>query len=306
MNLTVVDVAEDELFSEADFRGLAGIEKLSLLALPSKEPLDGSVYRSLPPETTHLITRLVDRLGVRELDVLSNLQYVGLAFAGWWDKYFDTSALKRAKVAVSNNPHYAPNAVVEAILACVLFEYRDLSSISLGPLHQSTPVGRELRGRRFGVIGRGNIGRLVAATAEALGMDVVTFSRRDAQDNARSDLIASSDIIGLFVPKSAGPVLLREDFSLMKRDTIIVNASGHENIEVSGLEAFLRAHSSARYVYLAMPEDCHFDKLKVLSNAKLYPLFAGNTLEARQRRKDFTLLALRQYLQDGETSYRVI
>ena len=41
-----------------------------------------------------------------------------------------------------------------------------------------TPVGRELHGKTMGIVGLGHVGRHVAAIAKAIGMRVISWSRR--------------------------------------------------------------------------------------------------------------------------------
>lgn len=309
MKLTIVDINGDALFSKADFEGLSQFRDISYLELPSSEPLDGSIFRSLPKDTTHVVTRLADRLGSEELVHLKDLEYVGLAYTGWWDKYFDASLIREKQVTVTNNPEYAPNAVAEAIFACVLEEYRGLKGLRLGDPEQHSPIGRELRGRSFGVIGMGHIGRAVASTAAALGMRVLSYSKNlpsGAHAVERAELIKNSDVVGIFVPKSAGIVIGPPDFHEMKPDTFIVNPSGHENLDTDALSHYLRANTAATYAYLAMPESNYFQRLSGLANARLFPLFASNTGEARQRRKLVTLKNLREYIEGQTLQNRVI
>jgi glycerate dehydrogenase len=309
MKLAVADIQNDAMFREADFEGLGQFHEIKFLKFPSREPLDGSVFRSFPADTTHVVTRLADRLGSEELAHLKCLQYVGLAYTGWWDKYFDVAAVRERGVTVTNNPEYAPNAVAEAIFACVLEEYRGLRGLRLGDPEQQSPIGRELRGRTFGIIGMGHIGQAVASTATALGMRVISASRDlppCVHAVERAELFRGSDVLGVFVPKSAGAVIGRAEFVQMRQDALIVNPSGHENLATDALESYLKENPGATYSYLAMPESEYFQRLSELANARLYPLFTGSTHEARQRRKVVTLKNLREYAEGQVLRNRVI
>ena len=309
MKITVADIGGDELFNAGDFVRFVQREDLALLSLQQSELLDGSVFRALPSDTTHLVTRITDQLGPSELLHLPQLRYVGLAYAGWWDKYFDSSALRARNVTVTNNPHYAPRAVAECVFACILTEFRKLDQLRLGDAHQKVPSGRELHGRTFGILGMGNIGRTVAQIAQGLGMRVQTLPHRSTEgvnSRLRAEFFKNCDVLGIFVPKSAGTILRAADFASLKNDIYLVNPSGHELIDSDALQEFLASNPASTYAYLAMPELEYFQRFAAIANAKLFPLFAGNTLEARQRRKDITLANLQEYLAGGPLKNRVI
>lgn len=103
MKVVVVDIQDAPLFEKTDFIRMPEITDLTLLQLPRIEPLDGSIFRALPKDTTHLIMRLADRLGQQELQHLHKLEYLGLAFTGWWDKYFDADSIKKRGLIVTIN-----------------------------------------------------------------------------------------------------------------------------------------------------------------------------------------------------------
>jgi lactate dehydrogenase-like 2-hydroxyacid dehydrogenase len=305
MKLVILDIKGDTLFDEADFSEFSQFENIQISLLASDEPLDGSIYRSIPSNTTHVISRLVDRLGKDELDCLPCLQYVGLAFSGWWDKYFDAGLLKARSVTVTNNSRYALHAVSEAVFASLFAEYRHLTELHFGNENFTVPLGREVWGRNFAIIGNGNIGQRVVSTALALGMNT-SIVRKDDSLESRTSKLSDSDIVGIFVPKSSGEVLTQADFLNLKNDVVIINPSGYENIDTKGLYAFLESNPDARYVYLAMPQSEYFERFSKLKNARLYPLFSNNTIESRNRRKEHSINNLQEYLRTGFSEQKVI
>ncbi len=152
MRLTILDKATDSVFSieELDYQSVMPVTHLRE-DLP--ENLDGSIYSRAPVDTTHLITWYVDRLGETELMQLPSLKYVGLAFTGWWDKYFDLEALRARNIVVANNSTYATNAVAEAVIATLFSHYRHLSLMPRGVVASEVLPGRELAALTLGVVG---------------------------------------------------------------------------------------------------------------------------------------------------------
>jgi len=89
----------------------------------------------------------------------------------------------------------------------------------------------ELRGKTFGIIGLGNIGRKVAAIAEAFGAEVVYYStsgKNSDQPYKRlelDELLSTSDIVSIHAPlnERTENLLGREQFSLMKPTAFLIN-----------------------------------------------------------------------------------
>lgn len=93
-----------------------------------------------------------------------------------------------------------------------------------------------LEGDRLGIMGLGSIGKRVAKIGQALGMDVVAWSQNLSDEKAaaagvrrveKNELLATSKIVSLHLVLSdrtrrlMGPT----EFSLMRRDSVLVNTS---------------------------------------------------------------------------------
>ncbi len=97
-------------------------------------------------------------------------------------------------------------------------------------------VGRELAGKRLGVVGLGKIGSQVARVCRAIGMDVAAWSPTLTPERAAAvgavgqdldTLLAESDVITVHLrltPTSRG-ILTREKLALMKPDALFVNTA---------------------------------------------------------------------------------
>ena len=91
----------------------------------------------------------------------------------------------------------------------------------------------QLRGKRWGIIGMGNIGREVARLAEAFGCEVVYYStsgvERDEVYNKLSlnDLLNSSDVISIHCPlnERTHNLIDAEELAMMKKSAILINVA---------------------------------------------------------------------------------
>ena len=91
----------------------------------------------------------------------------------------------------------------------------------------------QLRGKRWGIIGMGNIGREVARLAEAFGCEVAYYStsgvERDEVYNKLSlnDLLNSSDVISIHCPLNdrTHNLIDAEELAKMKKSAILINVA---------------------------------------------------------------------------------
>ena len=91
----------------------------------------------------------------------------------------------------------------------------------------------QLRGKRWGIIGMGNIGREVARLAEAFGCDVAYYSTSGVERNeaynklSLNDLLNSSDVISIHCPlnKRTQNLISTEELAMMKKSAILINVA---------------------------------------------------------------------------------
>lgn len=98
-------------------------------------------------------------------------------------------------------------------------------------------LGREITGKRLGIIGMGRIGQAVARRARAFHMEIVYFDplRLNPNDekNLRAsfltldDLLSSSDIVTIHasLTPQTRHLISKEKFRLMKKEAILINAA---------------------------------------------------------------------------------
>ena len=155
--------------------------------------------------------------------------------------HVDVAACTRRGVVFCSNmvPGAPSRAAAELTIALMLSAARQLPAqiASLRAGTWQTGVGQSLAGRQLGLYGYGGIGKLVARTAEALGMNVVWWASDAGRERARADgatvaasrdaFFSVSDFVSLHVrqtPATMGMISAR-DLRSMKPTAAFINTS---------------------------------------------------------------------------------
>jgi len=183
-----------------------------------------------------LLVRSVTKVGAELLDG-SPVRFVGTTTIG--TDHVDEAYLRGRGIAFASAPGSNANSVAEYVTAALLVVAERL--------------GRYLEDMTLGVVGVGNVGSLVVAKAEALGMVVVQNDpplRRatgDARFRPIEELFERSDIITLHVPLTmegidATYAMVDEAFiERMVPGAVLVNTSRGSVVREDALKAALAA-----------------------------------------------------------------
>ena len=194
-------------------------------------------------------------------------------------------------------------AVAEYVIATAMLLLRGayLSSAAVaagqwprGPLSN----GREISGKVFGIVGFGDIGRLVARLAQGLGMRVVAsdpmidaaapvWKESGVSCRTFDALLVESDVISLHVPLVAETRNLINEarLAMMKMDAVLINSARGGIVDEAALAAALRAKKlggAALDVFEDEPLKAG-STLADCPNLLLTPHIAGVTAEANIR-----------------------
>jgi len=246
---------------------------------------------------------IINKIKITE-QILSDKGNLSLicVFATGYDNV-DIQAAKKYGVAVCNVPSYSTDSVVLFTLSTVLalssklFEYTNFVksgeySNSSSP-NRITPVFNEIRGKTWGIIGYGNIGRAVGNVADALGARLLVCKKTPSNDIETTDIdtiCRESDIITVHCPlnDTTRNLINKKRLSMMKSGVILVNeARGAVLDEESVAEAVLNGKIGGFGcdVYSSEPFDKNhpYNKILNLNNVILTPHSAWAAYEARMR-----------------------
>jgi glyoxylate reductase len=141
-------------------------------------------------------------------------------------------------------------------------------------------LGTQLQGKQLGIVGRGRIGRAVAARAAAFGM-TAKFAKHDL---SLDELLVTSDVITLHVPGGADTrhLIDRKALARMKRSALLVNTSRGSVIDEDALTWALKERliaGAALDVYEHEPSIAQ--GLLAFENVVLAPHLGSATRETR-------------------------
>ncbi|MBQ9162528.1 MAG: hydroxyacid dehydrogenase [Clostridia bacterium] len=297
MNITVLDAAT-----------LGGDLDLSVLEMNGRHEL--TVCDSTPADEVGARVRSADvvilnkiKLGEHNLPPVGegNTKLICVTATGFDN--IDLDACRRRGIGVCNVVGYSSDSVAQMTVAIVLNLVNHLDEYTAfvrsgeysasGCANRLTPVFHELRGKTWGILGLGRIGKQTARIAEAFGCRVIACKRTPDEDYTCVDmetLFRESDILTVHVPLSNATrgIVNAELLSLMKRDAVLVNmARGAVTDEAAVARAVLdgRIGAFGADVYSVEPFGAEhpFTALLGLKNVCLTPHASWGAYEARER-----------------------
>lgn len=202
-----------------------------------------------------------------------------------------------AEVWGSNVPGYFNDPVAEYVIGAVLSWHRRLFEahafvrenkwLSFQPGRWD---GQQVRGKTFGILGMGDIGRLVGNLAAAVGMQVIYHSRSEVDVPFKAvsmdELLGSSDILSLHVPynENTHHLIGDKEFSRMKQGVLFVNSSRGKVVDQKSLIAALSTEKIAGAILDVFEHEPQVpEQIRLHPSVYLSPHIAGGTREARKK-----------------------
>ncbi len=265
-------------------------------------------------EYSGLIIRSATKVTARVIEHANSLKVVGRAGIGVDN--VDIPAASRRGIVVMNTP--TGNAVTTAehalSLLCSLARNipQAVASTRGGKWEKSKFQGRELANKTLGIIGLGNIGRIVADRAQGLKMKVIASDPVVAKEKAAQlgvelvdleTLFGRADFISVHTPLTPETKHLINDgaFERMKNDVLLVNAARGGVVDEEALARAVEAGKiggAALDVYEKEPVQPENPVLKS-SRILCTPHLGASTKEAQERVAVEIAQQAIQYLADG-------
>src|SRR5579859_3016632 len=262
------------------------------------------------------------QVSARVLDAAPDLVAIGAFCIGV--NQIDLAAASRRGVAVFNAPFSNTRSVVELALAEIIAMARRLpeknTQMHAGHWDKSATGSHEVRGRKLGIVGYGNIGTQLSVLAENLGMSVYFYDVADklALGNARrcstlTELLESVEAVTLHVDDRAGNhgFFGEAEFAAMRPRSLFLNLSRGFVVDHAALRRNIESGHIAGAAIDVFPEepkgrgDEFVSGLRGLPNVILTPHIGGSTEEAQQDIGEFVAGKLADYMVSGATSLSV-
>lgn len=240
-----------------DKLGQAGLDRLAQMQdvrYDLKLGLNRAELKAIIPEYDALIVRSGTQVTADLLTAGSNLKVVGRAGIGVDN--IDVQAATMNGIIVMNTPGANSAATAEQTMALMLAASRHTAqahaSLKAGEWRRADFVGTELLGKTLGLIGFGRVGQMVAARAQAFGMEVVACDPYISEEVGREtavtlldleDLLPQADYISLHtaVTPETTNLINADTINQMKAGVIIINAARGKLIDEPALAAALQS-----------------------------------------------------------------
>ena len=180
-------------------------------------------------------------LNATTLAALPKLRLICVAATGM--NNIDINAAAELGIEVRNAVGYSTYSVAETTLCSALSLLREITYydnyFKSGEYPKSERIFNfdrptaQLRGKRWGIVGMGNIGREVARLATAFGCEVYYYSTSGIERNEEynklplNELLNSSDIISIHCPlnERTHNLIDTEELAMMKKSAILINVA---------------------------------------------------------------------------------
>lgn len=236
----------------------------------------------------------------------------------------DLKAATKKGVAVFNAPFSNTRSVVELAVAEMIMLMRNIVDKSTrmhkGEWDKSASGSYEVRGKKLGLVGYGNIGSQLSVIAESLGMNVLYYDTEEklALGNATKcrslkELLEKADVVSLHVDgrESNTNMISQREFDLMKQGVIFINLSRGHVVDIMALQENIKNGKVAGCAIDVFPyepvsnQEKFTSALRGLANTILTPHIGGSTSEAQENIGNFVPGKFMDYINTGSTSNSV-
>lgn len=236
----------------------------------------------------------------------------------------DLKEATKKGIAVFNAPFSNTRSVVELAIAQMIILIRNIidksNKMHKGVWDKSAKGSFEVRGKKLGLIGYGNIGTQLSVIAESLGMKVYYYDREErlSLGNATKcktikEVLEQSDVISIHVDgREANTNMIGEkEFAMMKNGVIFINLSRGHVVDIKALKDNIISGKIAGasidvFPYEPVSNDEEFQsELRGLPNTILTPHIGGSTSEAQENIGNFVPSKFLDYINTGGTSNSV-
>ncbi|MCM4155686.1 phosphoglycerate dehydrogenase [Gramella sp. AN32] len=236
----------------------------------------------------------------------------------------DLEACLKKGVAVFNAPFSNTRSVVELAIGEIILLKRNLpdriSEMHQGIWNKSATGSYEIRGKKLGIVGYGNIGAQLSVVAEAIGFDVYYYDLVEklamgnaTKCNSLDELLEIVDIVTLHVDgrKENKNMIGDDEFKKMKHGAVFLNLARGHVVDVEALKNHIESGKITGAGVDVFPKEPKTNKeefeseLRGLPNLILTPHIGGSTEEAQENIGNFVPGKIIEYINTGGTTNSV-
>ncbi|MEL7532452.1 MAG: NAD(P)-dependent oxidoreductase [Bacteroidota bacterium] len=253
----------------------------------SQNPASGLEEANLD-QYVALITRGKGKVDRALIEAMPKLQVIARCGVGLDN--VDVAAASERGIKVFNAPGVNTHTVAEHAMSLIMMMLRNLLPTILAVKDQNWSVRQglktdELRGKKLGIMGMGNIGQSLAKMAAVFGMEISYWDARSLdlpyQALDKESLLQSADVLSLHLPllPDTQGLISREMLAIMKPEAIIINTARGQLIDQKALTEALLAGKLGGFAadVLAVEPPAKDEPLLQLPNVLVTPHSASLT-----------------------------
>ncbi len=261
-----------------------------------------------------LVVRSSTKVTKAIIEAGSKLKVIGRAGIGIDN--IDVKAATSQGVVVMNAPFGNSITTAEHALSLLLSTARHIpyanTTTHKGHWEKNTIKGVEIQGKTLGIIGCGNIGKIVAKKAIGFGMKVIAYDPFLAEENAQrldiqlldfETVMSHADFITCHLPlnEKTRHIINNESLALTKKGVRIINCSRGGIVDEKALLSHLQNNHVAGaaldvFEQEPLPKDSPLFHTK---NLILTPHLGGSTVEAQEKVVEEIAKQISNYLING-------
>lgn len=174
-------------------------------------------------------------LSANVIDKAKNLEMIDVAFTGV--DHIDLDAVKENGITLLNASGYSDDSVAELVIGLTIAVMRKFNENreNIFDGQNNNLMGETIGGKKFGIIGTGNIGIKLIKILQAFDCEILAYSRTE-KDEVKDlgvkyveldTLLEQSDIISLHIPnnKETKHFLGKEELDKIKENSILINCA---------------------------------------------------------------------------------
>jgi len=238
------------------------------------------------------------------LSKLPNLKVISRCGAGIDN--IDLEAAKKRNILVFNTSDAPTLAVAELTVGLILNLLRKISLMhrELTEAKWIKRMGLLLSGKKVGIVGFGKIGRKVSELLKKMGCevaytDICAKETTDFKCLPLGKLLSWADIISVHT-SGKKKIIGKNEFSMMKRDSIFINTSRGAAVDETSLLESLKAGKLQGACLDVFEEEPYKGPLRGLDNVILTPHIGSYAKEARIEMEKQAVINLLNGLKKGE------
>ncbi len=251
------------------------------------------------------------------MDETENLKLICVAATGM--NNIDLEAAKEKNIAVKNVAGYSTDSVIQHTFSMLFYlvghsryydEYVKSNEWSKSAIFTNVtmPFG-EIKGKKYGIIGLGEIGRGVAKIASTFGSEICYYSTSGKNSNSEfqrvelDEMLSSCDIISIHAPlnEQTKNLLDYEKLSKLKDGSILLNLGRGGIVNEDDLSRIL----DEKNIFVGldvlekepMKKDHPLLKIKNLNRLYITPHIAWASIEARDTLIEKIIINIDEFLQ---------